>query len=116
MIERVELEELKTVLSGVTVGVGSQIMVFENGATLLVQCPFKCERQGNELFGHGENIFTSTLLMKFLSKKVKQATFQDGVITLNFESAGRIIILPDANGLESYVLTTRHGISQVSRI
>jgi len=52
MINDADLEELtSTVLTGVTVGIGSQILIFGNGATVLVQCPFISEIKGKNSRG-----------------------------------------------------------------
>lgn len=39
-----------------------------------------------------------------------------GVLVLDFGCVGSLMIVPDSNGLESYVLTTKFGISPVSVI
>jgi hypothetical protein len=116
MINESDLEELRSaVLTGVTIGVGSQVLIFGNGVTVLVQCPFKCDSEGGQRWGHGEEAATGVQLFDFLNHKVERVYLDvGGVLSLDFGSVGSLVIVPDLNGLESYVLTTRFGISPVS--
>jgi hypothetical protein len=115
MIDEADLAELKsTVLTGVTVGVGSQILIFGSGATIIVQCHFCCENAGREQWGHGEEIYTSALLFDFFNHRVEDALLEDGeILVLKFEGEKSLRIIPERNGLESYVVTTRFGICPV---
>lgn len=115
MINEADLAELdSTLLTGVTVGVGSQILIFENGATVLVQCPFVSEIQGRKQQGHGEHVYTSILFYDYLNNKVKSASLEEeGVLVLGFEEEKLLRIIPECNGLESYVISTRLGICPV---
>ncbi|OZI32947.1 hypothetical protein CEG14_18915 [Bordetella genomosp. 1] len=116
MINEADLSELQsTVLTGVTVGIGSQILMFGNGATVLIQCPFKSEIQGKKLHGHGERPHTSELLYDYLNHQVTSASLQDGgVLVLEFERRRWLRIVPERDGLEAYVISTRHGICPVA--
>ncbi|WP_285961288.1 hypothetical protein [Pseudomonas tohonis] len=116
MIDERDLAELEsTMLTGVTVGVGSQILVFGNGASVLVQCPFICESQEREQQGHGEHIYTSELFFAFLNGQVESACLEEGgVLLLKFDGSRSLRIVPEHNGLESYVVTTRFGICPVA--
>ena len=113
-----DLAELKSaVLTGVTVGVGSQVLIFGNGTTIIVQCPFLCESLGREQWGHGEKIYTSTLFFDFFNCRVEEVSLEDGkVLVLKFEGLKLLKIVPERNGLESYVVTTRFGICPVGII
>lgn len=115
MINESELVELRSaVLTGVTIGVGSQVLVFGNGVTVLIQCPFKSNSNNGERWGHGEEIDTGILFFDFLNHKVESAYLDAGeILGLDFGSAGSLAIIPDSNGLKSYVLTTKLGVSPV---
>lgn len=115
MLERRDLIELEsTSLVGITVGIGSQILLFANGASVMCQCPFECEDGNGRLSGHGENVYTSVLLYGFLNQDVQSASFaDDGVLELVFEDSSFIRIVADRNGLESYVVSTRHGVCPI---
>ncbi|MDD1016650.1 hypothetical protein [Pseudomonas rubra] len=112
------MAELRSaVLAGVTIGVGSQILIFGNGVTVLIQYPFKCDNKGSERWGHGEEVATGVLSFDYLNSKVESAVFKvGGLLVLDFGSVGSLVIVPDSNGLESYVLTTKLGVSPVSVI
>ncbi|MBA4682585.1 hypothetical protein DP090_021685 [Pseudomonas sp. MDMC216] len=116
MITETDLAELEsTVLTGVTVGIGSQILIFGNGATVLVQCPFTSEIQGKKKQGHGEYVNTSELLYDYLNNQVAHASLEEGaVLVLEFEGGKLLRIVPEYNGLESYVVSTRLGICPVA--
>jgi len=118
MINEADLAELKSaVLTGVTVGVGSQVLIFGSGATVIVQCPFLCESLGWEQWGHGEKVYTSTLFFDFFNHRVEEASLEEGeVLVLKFEGVKILKIVPERNGLESYVVTTRFGICPVAII
>jgi hypothetical protein len=115
MINESDLTELRSaVLTGVTIGVGSQILIFGNGVTLLIQCAFKRAGKGVARWGHGEKAATSLLIFDFLNHEVVNASFEvEGILVLDFGSLGALEVIPESNGFESYVLTTRFGISPV---
>ncbi|MHA6194462.1 hypothetical protein ACX3YG_08845 [Pseudomonas wadenswilerensis] len=116
MISESEMDELRSaLLIGVTTGVGSQVLTFENGVSVLIQCPFKCGSEGSEKWGHGEEVETASLIFVFLNHRVESAYLADGEsLVLEFEEDGSLIVVPEPNGFESYVLTTRFGITPVS--
>lgn len=116
MISEADLAELEsTVLTGVTVGIGSQILIFGNGATVLVQCPFTSETQGKKQQGHGEYVNTSELLYDYLNNQVTHASLEENAaLVLEFEGGKLLRIVPECNGLESYVVSTRLGICPVA--
>jgi hypothetical protein len=116
MIEDRDLAELcHTLLTGVTVGIGSLILVFVSGAQILVQCAFECIEGDVTSFGHGEDVSTSPILFSYLNHGVESAVMdRDAVLTLSFEDSKSLRIVPERNGLESYVITTRYGICPVA--
>ncbi|WP_146189251.1 hypothetical protein [Pseudomonas protegens] len=114
MLEKDELLELQaTDFVGLTVGVGSQILLFSNGSAVMLQCPFECEGKGGVALGYGESVLTAVLLFEFLNERLMEALFDDGILTLVFGGGGRIRVIPDRNGLESYVVCTRHGVCPI---
>ncbi|AVE03626.1 hypothetical protein C9383_11940 [Pseudomonas palleroniana] len=116
MIIDADLAELdSTVLTGVTVGVGSQVLIFGNGATVLIQCPFTSEIHGRKQQGHGEDVSTSELLFDYLNCQVTSASLEEeGILVLKFEGEKSLRVIPECNGLESYVISTRLGICPVA--
>jgi hypothetical protein len=118
MINEADLAELdSTVLTGVTVGVGSQVLIFGSGATVLIQCPFISEVQGRKQQGHGEDVNTSELFFDFLNFQVTSASLEEGgVLVMEFEGGKSLRVIPECNGLESYVISTRLGICPVAVI
>jgi hypothetical protein len=115
MIEKDDLSELKsTILTGITVGIGSIVLLFASGAHILVQCDFECGDADNVFHGHGENVDSSVELFRFLNHRVKDIDFDINLtLKIRFDGDGYLKIIPENNGLESYVLTTRHGICPV---
>lgn len=115
MINDADLMELKSaVLTGVTVGIGSQILIFGNGASVIVQCPFLCDIDGRESWGSGEEPYTSQVLFDLLNLRVVSASFlNDKILALKFEEGALLKVCPERNGLESYVLITCLGICPV---
>lgn len=116
MIEERDLAELcHTLLTGVTVGIGSFILVFASGAQILVQCAFECIEGEVARFGHGEDASTSPILFGYLNHSVGSAVMDsDAVLILSFSDSKFLRIMPERNGLESYVITTRYGICPVA--
>lgn len=116
MLEENVLNEFNaTMLMGITVGIGSVILIFDSGASLLIQCPFECGNNKDFYQGHGERLETSTLLFRYLGKKTNRVVFSenDGVFRILFEEEGVLTIISERNGLESYVITTKYGIDPV---
>ncbi|WP_122301444.1 hypothetical protein [Pseudomonas syringae] len=114
MLDKNDLLELQaTDFVGVTVGIGSQVLIFSNGSTVMLQCPFECKSNDGVALGHGEDCFTAVLLFEFLNECLKETFFEAGTLTLVFENSKIIKIVPDRNGLESYVVCTRLGICPV---
>ncbi len=116
MIEERDLAEFRhTVLTGLTVGIGSIVLLFGSGAQILLQCVFQCEEHGVVRQGHGEDVSTSPLLFAFMNHRVVGVTM-DGhmMLSLHFDDGKYLRVVPERNGLESYVVTTRHGACPIS--
>ncbi|WP_200286641.1 hypothetical protein [Pantoea ananatis] len=111
MITNNELCEFEqSLFTGVTVGIGSIILLFSSGGRVLIQCPFECEQKEHSHMGHGEAVLTSSFLFSFLNKKVELCGFlNDETLKISFGCEGCIYIYPERNGLESYVITTSQG-------
>lgn len=115
MIENIDLDEFRqTQLTSVTVGLGSIIIQFGTGAHILVQCPFEISDGGLHWSGHGETPDSAAVLFKLLNHRTDLVELdQEMTLCLHFESDLTLRIVPQTDGLESYVLTTRHGICPV---
>lgn len=115
MIDKTDVAEFKsTLLTGVTVGVGSQILVFANGANIMIQCPFICGSEGLMTQWHGEDPASAVILFDFLNGQVKDVLLEEeGSLLLTFGGQKFLRIIPEDNGLESYVVSTRLGVCPV---
>lgn len=111
MITDVELHEFEqSIFTGVTVGVGSLVLLFSSGARVMIQCPFQCWEKDRLLTGHGEDLSTSKFLFPLLNQVVRRCSVLDGeILSLFFDNEKYINIYPENNGFESYVITTSHG-------
>ncbi len=111
MISKDELHEFEhSIFTGITVGIGSMILLFSSSTRVLIQCPFLCGRNERSHLGHGENIETSNLLFPLLNHEVKNCSLVGNKrLNLCFDDGSYICITPENNGLESYVITTSQG-------
>lgn len=111
MITDAELHEFEqSIFIGVTVGVGSLVLLFSSGARVMVQCPFQGGEKEHLLIGHGEDLSTSNFLFPLLNQVVRRCSVLDGeILSISFDNERYIHIFPENNGFESYVITTRHG-------
>ncbi|MCK9815757.1 hypothetical protein M1B35_16890 [Pseudomonas sp. MAFF 302046] len=116
MINDSDLAELiPSALTGVTVGIGSQTLLFGDTASVLIQCPFVCDINRVCKWGHGEDPATSPLLFDFLNLDVVAFSIDDsGVFTITFSTKMTLKIFPEKNGFESYVVNTRRDIFPIS--
>lgn len=104
-------EMIPSALTGVTVGIGSQILLFGDMASVLIQCPFACYINRVCKWGHGVDAATSPLLFDFLNHDVEAFSIDSfGVFTITFSTQMILKIHPEKNGLESYVVSTRRDI------
>jgi hypothetical protein len=115
MIDEKDLAEFDAaIFRGVIVGIGSLVLLFAGGIEILVQCPFECTNGKDVHHGHGEQVADNVLLHDYLNHSVKDAKFDgESVLTLTFDDGKRLSIIPERNGLESYVLKTRFEICPV---
>lgn len=111
MITNAELYEFEqSIFTGVTVGVGSLVLLFSSGARVTIQCPFQCGEKDHLHTGHGENLSTSNFLFPLLNHVVRKCSVIDGeILKLSFDNEIHIQVFPENNGFESYVITTSHG-------
>lgn len=108
------IEFQNAIFTGVTIGIGSQIMIFSSNAQILIQCAFVCDTEGVRQFGHGEEIDTCKLFFPFLNEVIRSIeVIDDLALKISFENEDTIVVTPEPNGLESYVVTTQHGIQPV---
>lgn len=116
MIEDRDLAEFcHAIFSGVTVGIGSIILLFVSGTQILIQCAFECTDADSSRRGHGEDASTSSILFDHLNHVVEVAEIDHGgTLTLKFDDGMCLRIIPERNGLESYVVTTNHGIVPIT--
>ena len=107
-IENADLSEMyPTAFTAVTVGIGSQVLLFSKGTSLLIQCPFVCHINGVDKWGHGEEPASSTLLFDLLNRDIKSFSVEEqGILTIDFDGQAHVKIVPEHNGFESYVVNT----------
>ncbi|WP_157730979.1 hypothetical protein [Variovorax sp. HW608] len=114
-VDKRDLEEFSSaLLVGITIGAGSIAMIFSSDASLLIQCPFKCTNGDVVLSGNGEEPSSSFLLIGYLNKKVRKSEYIDGVFALEFETGEVLTVIPNRDGLESYVITNRFGVLPIA--
>ena len=116
MINEKDLEPFNgSTLMSVTISAGSMTLLFSTDAQLLLQCPFDCiDSNEDKSHGHGEQPADGMLLLRFLNSTVQQVSCtQDLVLKINFDGGKSLKVIPEANGLESYVVTTDMGICPV---
>jgi hypothetical protein len=115
MIDNQDLAEFQhAVLVRINLGKGALALQFSTSASVMLQCAFECEEGDYTAVGHGEDVDSSPLLFRFLDQEVNEATIDaDSVLTLHFEGGKKLKIIAERNGLESYVVTTRHGICPI---
>lgn len=102
-------------LPGLMIGAGSLVLHFSSGAQILVQCTFTTHRGDVVQHGHGESMDTSPQLFGLINRKVSSASFDSSsTLSLGFDGGEVLSIIPELNGFESFILTTKHGICPVT--
>lgn len=92
-------------LTEVSVGGASLALLFTNGSSLILQCPFEAYDSKSTNVGHGEQPVTSVALFPFLGKHVSDVSVDEyGKLTLEFGSGSGVRIKSSGTGYESYVL------------
>ncbi|MGN3967313.1 hypothetical protein ACS0ZG_36285 [Burkholderia gladioli] len=119
MIEDRDLEEIVgRDIVGVMINPGSVSLYFNGadgrGGWILVQCRFVFKTAAGRIIGNDEFPEFANPLLNCLGKKVVDADFDERkVFTLNFENKQFLQLIPEKDGLESYVLHTAQGIIPV---
>lgn len=112
--ERDLAELLGQSLYSVYVSKSSLKLVFENGASVLLQCPFSVLEAAQTQAGNGESPETALLLIPFFNETVQSVRFGEShELTLAFEGNRTLTVMPESDGFESYVVSTKHGICPV---
>ncbi|MDH0747029.1 hypothetical protein N5D61_11800 [Pseudomonas sp. GD03842] len=71
MINGNDLHEITgSIMTGLIVGIGSQILLFDNGSTILVRCKYICIVAGDVTIGDGEVLSTAVNVFPLLNNKV----------------------------------------------
>lgn len=111
MITNDELHQFEqSIFTGVTVGIGSLVLLFSTDCRIMIQCPFKCGKKEHLLEGHGEDVITSSLFFPILNHMVETCSLLEGeILHLSLSDGNCIYIYPEDNGFESYVITTSQG-------
>ncbi|WP_186162669.1 hypothetical protein [Burkholderia gladioli] len=119
MIEDRDLEEVVgRDIVGVMINPGSVSLYFNGddgrGGWILVQCRFVFQTAAGRIIGNAGFPEFSNSLLDCLKKKVVDADFDERkILTLNFENKQFLKLIPEKDGLESYVLHTAQGIIPV---
>lgn len=111
MITNEELKEFEqAILTGVTVGIGSLVLLFSSNVRIMLQCSFELRTKEHSETGHGEYPMSSMIIFPILNQNVESCSMLDGErLNLYFSNENSLQINPENNGLESYVITTSHG-------
>jgi hypothetical protein len=81
---------------------------------ILIQCGFSLQHSEGEIIGSANSPQSSSCLQRCLNQLVVDATFDEQkVLSLAVESDLIVRVVPDLDGLESYVLHTSQGIVPV---
>ncbi|CAG4890630.1 hypothetical protein [Paraburkholderia gardini] len=121
MISKRDLAEIiGSEITGVGINPASVSMEFGRGyrysgsGWILIQCGFSLEHSEGEIIGDASSPQSSSSLQRCLNQLVVDANFDEQkVLTLTLESDLIVRIVPDLDGLESYVLHTSQGIVPV---
>ncbi|WGS51684.1 hypothetical protein LFL96_09375 [Paraburkholderia sp. D15] len=121
MISKRDLAEIiGSEITGVGINPASVSMEFGRGCRdsgsgwILIQCGFSLQHSEDEIIGDASSPQSSGSLQRCLNQLVVDANFDEQkVLTLTLESDLIVRIVPDVDGLESYVLHTSQGIVPV---
>lgn len=111
MITNDELREFEqAILTGVTVGIGSFVLLFSSNVRIMIQCSFELRTKEHSETGHGECPTSSMIIFPLLNQNIESCSMLDGErLNLYFSNENSLQILPERNGLESNVITTKNG-------
>ncbi|MEM5298642.1 hypothetical protein VSR82_30485 [Burkholderia sp. JPY481] len=119
MLEKRDLAEIVgREVTGVTVNPSSVSLSFNgsggNGGWILVQCRFVLQAAGGQTIGNATLPESAAPLLSCLKRKIVDARFDESkVLTLHFEDEQFLQLIPEKDGLESYVLHTAEGVVPV---
>lgn len=119
MIENRDLDEIVgREISRVAINPNSVSVFFDNsdgrGGWLLVQCQFIFHVSGRDVIGKATVPESSAALLGCVGRRVINALFDKSkVLKIYFENEQSLRIVPEKDGLESYVLHTQQGIVPV---
>ncbi len=116
MLNDKEISELSgALLTGVLTGAGSIVLILSNQSQILIQCDFFIQtREGATEIGHGENPISSVIIFPELNQLIERAHLSKEMeLSLYFSNKSMLNIKPERNGMESYVVTTKYGVSPV---
>ena len=81
---------------------------------ILITCPFECVVNKANKSGHGADPDSAQHLIKFIKAKVTNVIYEENKkLVVHFSNETSIILIPEKNGFESYVLHTKEGILPV---
>jgi hypothetical protein len=119
MIQKNDLEEIVgREVSRVAINPGSVALSFgkngvENG-WILIQCCFVLYVAGNVISGKAIVPEAASPLLHCLEKSIVDASYDESkVLTLFFNDKEYLQLIPEKDGLESYVIHTKQGIVPV---
>ncbi|WP_147394061.1 hypothetical protein [Paraburkholderia sp. BL23I1N1] len=118
MISQRDLAEIiGSEITGVGINPASVSIEFSRGCRdsgsgwILIQCGFSLQHSEGESIGNGSSPQSSTCLHRCVHKIVVDANFDEHkVLTLVLDSDLIVRVVPELDGLESYVLHTSQGI------
>lgn len=116
MIERDDLDEIVgRRVTNVAINPTSVSLCFDGqgkgGGWLLIQCSYALRLGESDITGAATEPESAKPLLHCLEENITNANFDsDKVLTLFFERGQFLKIMPESDGLESYVLHTRRGI------
>lgn len=121
MIEKRDLAEIiGSEITKVGINPASVSMEFNRGCRvggsgwILIQCGFSLQHSEGEIIGNASSSQSSRLLQRCVNKIVVDANFDEKkVLTLTLGSDLIVRVVPELDGLESYVLHTSQGIVPV---
>lgn len=116
MITDFELASLKDrFLSGVLVGIGSLVLKFSDDAEISLSCPFALEDSDGRSTGHGEDPYSSGAMFQCLNKNVVRVIVSSfGALRISFEGGACLLLEPEDDGLEAYVVSIDGEVFPVS--
>ncbi|MCH1996198.1 hypothetical protein L7Q78_25705 [Achromobacter xylosoxidans] len=112
MIEARDLGQIiEKRVAKVMVNPASVSLSFGDGGWLLVECGFILKMIGSVVMGSANIPESAAALLCCENQKVNDVRFDGiGLLTIFFENEQFLHLIPERDGLESYVLHTKYGI------